>query len=55
MWIKKLFISTVLLCSGWVGDGNFNQNQVDQTRLYGGETTSALLQKMLEEGRLVVQ
>jgi hypothetical protein len=38
-----------------VGDGNFNQNQVDQTRLYGGETTSALLQKMLEEGRLVVQ
>jgi len=50
---SKLFTMTDLIHS--VGDGNFNQNQVDQTRLYGGETTSALLQKMLEEGRLVVQ
>ena len=50
---SKLFTMTDLIRS--VGDGNFNQNQVDQTRLYGGETTSALLQKMLEEGRLVVQ
>lgn len=50
---SKLFTLTDLINS--VGTGNYNPNQVDQTRLYGGETTSALLQKMLEEGRLVVQ
>ena len=50
---SKLFTMTDLINS--VGTGNYNPNQVDQTRLYGGETTNALLQKMLEEGRLVVQ
>jgi hypothetical protein len=38
-----------------IGNGNFDANKPDQSLLYGGESTSALLQKMLEEGRLVVQ
>ena len=50
---STLFTMTDLLDA--VGNGSYNPNQVDQSRLYGGESTSALLQKMLEEGRLVVQ
>jgi hypothetical protein len=50
---SKLFTMTDLISS--IGNGNFDANKPDQSLLYGGESTSALLQKMLEEGRLVVQ
>ena len=50
---SKLVTLTDLLDS--VGTVNFDAAKPDQTRLYGGESTNALLQKMLEEGRLVIQ
>jgi len=40
---------------GSVGSGTYQANQADMSLLNGTESTNALLQKMLEEGRLVVQ
>jgi Ca2+-binding RTX toxin-like protein len=50
---SKLVTMTDLLDS--VGTVNYDASKPDQTRLYGGETSNALLQKLLEEGRLVIQ
>ena len=50
---SKLFTMTDLI--GSVGSGTYQANQADMSLLNGTESTNALLQKMLEEGRLVVQ
>jgi hypothetical protein len=50
---SKLFTMTDLI--GSVGSGTYQANQADLSLLNGTESTNALLQKMLEEGRLVVQ
>jgi Ca2+-binding RTX toxin-like protein len=50
---STLFTMTDLI--GSVGTGTYNPAQADMSLLNGTESTSALLQKMLEEGRLVVQ
>ena len=50
---STLFTMTDLI--GSVGSGTYNADQADMSLLNGTESTNALLQKMLEEGRLVVQ
>ena len=50
---SKLFTMTDLI--GSVGSGTYQANQADLSLLNGTESTNALLQKMLEEGRFVVQ
>jgi hypothetical protein len=50
---STLFTMTDL--RGSVGSGTYDANQADMSLLNGTESTNALLQKMLEEGRLVVQ
>jgi hypothetical protein len=50
---STLFTMTDLI--GSVGTGTYNPELSDMSLLNGTESTSALLQKMLEEGRLVVQ
>ena len=50
---STLFTMTDLI--GSVGSGTYNADQADMSLLNGTESTNALLQKMLEEGLLVVQ